>query len=266
MYIDTHSHINLLPLLDDVVSVVDILKTKNVVTITVGVNYATSQKAIELVNHHDVMVGATVGLHPNEVVEHAFDVDAFHALAQMPQVVAIGECGLDYYRDQSDDLKQMQKKVFRQHIDLALEIGKPLMLHIRPLINTMDAYVDGLDILEEYHRIHGDRLRGTAHFFVGDITIAQRFLAIGFYISFSGVVTFVDEYQQVLKQLPLNRILSETDSPFAAPVPHRGKMNRPEYVIDIVTKIAEIKGEPLEVVQKQIMANAVDLFGVAVDI
>ncbi|MEK9173738.1 MAG: TatD family hydrolase, partial [Patescibacteria group bacterium] len=134
-----------------------------------------------------------------------------------------------------------------------------LMLHIRPQEGTMDAYEEALLILEEYKK-EWPQMSGTAHFFVGTKGIAQRFLDLGFYISFSGVITFVKEYEELVEFVPMDRILPETDAPFATPVPHRGTRNQPEYVLEVVKKIAEIKELSFEETQERLLQNAKNLF------
>jgi len=241
-------------------------------TICVGVDLETSKLAIEIAKDNNG-IWAIVGQHPTEWAQE-FDQAEFAALAEGKNVVAIGECGLDYFRPEEREHKAEQVLLFRRQIELAIETGLPLMLHIRPEQNTMDAYNDALDILREYAQMdsspagHTPRrtsqevsaLRGTAHFFAGDQHIAQAFLDLGFYISFSGVITFVKEYEATVAFVPIDRILSETDAPFAAPAPYRGKRNEPAYVTEIVKKIAEIKGLELKTVQKQLLQNAKTLF------
>ncbi|MCC7436367.1 TatD family hydrolase, partial [Candidatus Nomurabacteria bacterium] len=124
-----------------------------------------------------------------------------------------------------------------------------------------DAYEKALDILEDY-KVKWPEIRGTAHFFVGTKEIAKRFLDLGFHISFSGVITFVKDYEEIVDFVPLDKILPETDAPFATPSPHRGKRNQPEYVLEVVEKIAEIKKLPFEQVQRQLLENTKILFSI----
>lgn len=252
--IDTHSHFNLSQFETDREEAIERMVEAGVGTICIGIDLETSRLAVEIAREHETIWGC-VGQHPTEWKQD-FNAAEFSALAKAHKVVAIGECGLDYFRPEEREYKEEQKVIFRQHIELAIEAGLPLMLHIRPEMYSMDAYEEALDILEEYK----GKVSGTAHFFVGDTGIAQRFLDLGFYISFSGVVTFVKEYEETVSFVPLERILSETDAPFATPAPHRGKRNEPAYVVEVVKKIAEIKGVPLEIVQRQLLQNARDLF------
>ncbi|MEO5646633.1 MAG: TatD family hydrolase [Candidatus Paceibacterota bacterium] len=267
--IDTHSHYNLTQFDEDREAAIVRMNEAGVGTICVGVDLETSKLAIEIAADNE-NIWACVGQHPTEWKQE-FDTVEFNALAEGKFVVAIGECGLDYFRPDDKEHKDEQVVIFRRQIELAIETGLPLMLHIRPEMHTMTAYEDALDILEEYAKMDTssdggtaprrmNALRGTAHFFAGDKVIAQRFLDLGFYISFSGVITFVKEYQEVVAFVPLERILSETDAPFAAPAPYRGQRNEPAYVVEIVKKVAEIKEIPLETVQKQLVQNASNLF------
>ncbi|MBR9702711.1 TatD family hydrolase, partial [Candidatus Woesearchaeota archaeon] len=198
-------------------------------TIIVGTNPTTSQEAVELAQKNKHLF-ATVGIHPTDT-EEPFDKKLFSKLAEEPSVVGIGECGFDYFRTDRDESKKTQQPLFEQHIELALEHDLPLMLHMRTSKGSMDAYEDALDILESYHARTGDKVRGNSHFFAGDTTIARRFLDIGFTISFDGPITFTTDYDDVVRYVPQDMLLAETDAPFAAPDPHRGKRNEPHYVI-----------------------------------
>ena len=169
----------------------------------------------------------------------------------------------EIFFENSKETKKLQKKLFEAQIDLALEVGKPLMLHIRPSDKiSYDAYFDSLEILESYNKIHGSKLKGNAHFYVGNTEILKRFLDISFTASFSGVVTFTHEYDEAVKFVPLNMIMSETDAPFVAPVPFRGKRNEPAYVVEVVKKLAEIRTENMYVLNDSIVENFKRVFGV----
>ncbi|MBU2082223.1 TatD family hydrolase [Patescibacteria group bacterium] len=173
------------------------------------------------------------------------------------KIVAIGECGLDYYRNLEN--KNLQKEVFIKQIELAEELGKPLIIHCRPTLGTMDAYEDALNILNtcRISRIFG---AGIAHFFSGSKEIAKKFLDLGFYISFAGPITFSDQYKEIVEYIPNNRILAETDSPFAAPLPFRGKRNEPAFVEFVVRQIADWKGISFEEARRLTTENAENLF------
>ena len=188
-------------------------------------------------------------------------------MAKHDKVVAIGECGLDYFRGKDEALVARQKELFLQQIKLALEAGKPLMIHGRPSKGTQDAYEDVLDILAEYPDI-----RANFHFFVGDMTIAKRVLAAGFTMSFDGPITFSSDYDEVIQMLPLEHIMLETDAPFAAPEPYRGQNPstglrascEPWMVEEMYKKIAELKNIPLEEVQKQVQMNVERVFAIKI--
>ncbi len=263
-FFDIHSHLNLSPLLDDMEAVISHMREKGIGTITVGTDFEMSKKAIEISEKYpDIAVGATVGLHPNDNEEEIFDLEKYRELAKHPKVLAIGETGLDYFRmetgDGMEEKKEKQKELFKQHIELAVEFHKPLMIHARPSKGTMDAYEDVLDVLESYAD-----LRANFHFFVGDISIAQRIVKNDWTVSFDGPITFARDYDEVIKFLPLESIMAETDAPFAAPVPYRGKTCEPWMVEEVIKKIAEIKGIELETVQRQLVMNAQKVFNIAI--
>lgn len=255
--IDTHSHFNLSQFDKDRDAAIARMEAEGISTICVGVDEETSAKAVELAAAHE-SIWAIVGQHPTEWHQE-FNPDAYSSLTHRGKVVAIGECGLDYYREQDRTHPAEQERLFRAQIELAIESKLPLMLHIRPRQGTMDAYDDALSILKEYKAVHPE-LRGTAHFFAGDERVAQAFLSLGFYISFSGIVTIFPEYEAVVRAVPLDRILSETDAPFAAPLPWRGSRCEPWQVVAVVEKIAAIKNLPIETVQAQLIKNAKTLF------
>jgi len=264
--VDTHSHFNLSQFDIDQFEAITRMREFEVGTICVGIDVETSSKAVRLAASN-ADIWACVGQHPTHWAE-TFNPIQMHDIAAAPRVVAIGECGLDYFRedDRTDEAKQKQRELFQAQIELAARFDLPLMLHIRPEAGTMKAYEDALDMLETYAPTWPEQsvgMRGTAHFFAGDTVIADRFLALGFYISFSGVITFVKEYEEIVAHVPLERILSETDAPFAAPAPHRGKRNEPSYVVEIVKKISEIKKMNYEQVSAQLLQNAVILFKLA---
>lgn len=201
----------------------------------------------------------SVGVHPdNEGVQEP-RVEDLMALAARPRVVAIGETGLDYYRLNGRSLSDMawQRDRFRVHIRAALACDLPLIIH------TRSAAADTLDILAEEG---GEaRLRGVFHCFTESREVARRALAMGFMISFSGILTFKNavELKEVAREVPLERCLIETDSPYLAPVPHRGKTNNPSYVPLVAAELARLKGVPLDLVAEATTRNFERLFGLA---
>lgn len=244
--------------------------------VNVGTQKDTSRQAITLAEMYDEGVYAAVGLHPihadksfhdtDELGGDAgfesrgeeFDVDYYTNLAQRKKVVAVGECGLDYFRVEGDaeSIKIKQKEIFKKHIDVARAIGKPLMIHCRPSKHN-DAYEDIIALLQERH-VAG----GVVHFFVGSIDIAEKFLALGFSFTFGGVITFVHDYDKVVRYIPLDRILTETDAPYVTPAPYRGKRNEPSYVEEVAKKIAELKGVSFEEAARQTVLNAKKIFNI----
>lgn len=257
-YIDIHSHMNLVPLKDQQETLALRMQQEGIATITVGVDFETSREAIELAEKNPEILWATVGLHPTDNLSESFVYGIYMDLAKRKKVVAIGECGLDYYRNQDSGMKEKQKALFLQHIKLAQEVNKPLMIHARPSKGTMDAYEDVLDILENLE----NPPRANFHFFVGNVSIAERILKIGGTMSFDGPITFTKEYDEVIRYVPLKSLHAETDAPFAAPVPFRGQTNYPYYVPHIVEQIATIKSLSLEEVRLQLLENAQKFFGI----
>ncbi len=276
-YIDTHCHMNFAAYDSDREVLIEKTKTDSVMVINIGTQQDTSKKAVEMADQHDHLY-AIVGLHPihttasfhdhEELGEQGqeftsrgevFDTDFYRKLAQSSKkVVGIGECGLDYYRN-TPETKKAQEEAFHAQIKLALELDLPLMLHVRPSQDSFDAYYDVLEILESYKKDH-QNLRGQAHFFAGNTDIAQRFIDLGFYISFTGVITFAKVYKELVEFVPMDKILSETDAPYVTPVPFRGQRNEASCVREVTKKIAEIKGLPEGEVAQQIMENAKRLY------
>ena len=266
-YVDIHCHLDSKDFDSDREAVLARMKESGVGAITIGADLESSKKAVEIAEQNE-NVWACIGVHPEEVSmgtfweggssKVPFDTSEFENLIKSPKVVGIGECGLDYFTPRSSSEaksevgfldKTKQKKLFESQIQFALKYDKPLMLHIR------DAYTDALDILESYHKVYRGKLRGNSHFFAGGIEQAKRFLDLGFTMSFTGVVTFTHDYDKIIKYIPQNFIMSETDAPWVAPVPFRGKRNEPIYVIEVIKKMAEIRGEDFNVLNKAIIKN-----------
>ncbi|HEY4514231.1 MAG TPA: TatD family hydrolase [Candidatus Paceibacterota bacterium] len=267
-YFDAHTHVNFAAFKDDHQEAIKRAQDNGVVMNIVGTQLDTSLSAVALAEKNG-NVYATIGLHPIHTAKSFHDVkelgeggrefnsrgEAFNSttyadLARHPLVIAIGECGLDYYRCDAST-KTVQKETFIQQIELANSVNKPLMLHIR------NAYEDALEILKAHAKVRGD-----VHFFAGDWEIAKKFLDLGFTISFTGVLTFTHDYDDVVQKAPLDSILSETDAPYVAPVPYRGKRNEPSYVLEVVRAIAGIRGEHFETVAEQLFKNASRVFGI----
>lgn len=258
-YIDIHSHLGDEKLTTDLHEIVGRMREKEVHTITVGCDLQSSKDAVSTADEFPEIF-ACIGQHPVDNREEKFDIDRYTALASHEKVVAIGECGLDYYRGADEAEKLRQRNLFEAQIAFAIGRDLPLMLHGRPSKGTMDAYEDMLDILKA-HANASATLRGNAHFFVGDMDIAGRFLDINFTMSFAGPITFAHEYDDVVRFVPLDMLHAETDSPYAAPVPYRGKRNEPSYVPEVVKAIAAIKNHPEEEVREALVTNAIRTFG-----
>lgn len=262
-YIDIHSHLYFPDFDQDREEIIEKMLKDGIGTISIGTNLESSNLCLDLAKKHKNLF-ACVGQHPGDLKEDSVFEEKLRKLASHEKVVAIGECGLDYFRLSPDDfeLKMIQKTVFEYHVDLALDLNKPLMLHLRSSKGTLDAYEDALLILEHHAKTSGGALKGNAHFFAGNKEILERFLAIGFTVSFTGVVTFTSDYDDLIKNTPMEMMMVETDSPFVSPVPHRGKRNSPLYTPFIVEKIAEIKGEGVETVKKALFDNTLIHFPV----
>jgi len=262
-YIDIHSHLNFPDYEKDFEDVIQRLKDTGTGTITVGTDLASSQMAVELAQKYE-NIYACIGLHPADDTGEIFDEEEFEKLASQEKVVAVGECGLDYkgfkiHDSGFENEKEKQITQFKKHIELALKYNKPLMLHLRSGENA-DAYNDAIIILESYILNPESKLRGNCHFYAGSLEQAKKFIDLGFTVSFTGVITFTKDYDEVIKFIPLDKMMSETDCPFVTPVPHRGKRNEPSYVQEVVKKIAEIRGEDFEMVKKTLRDNAVRYF------
>jgi TatD DNase family protein len=211
---------------------------------------------LEIAETH-AQVMASVGLHPNERDGHEPGIDELVELARHPKVVAIGETGLDYFRSEGD--LDWQRDRFRRHIVAAKQSGKPLIIHSR------DAREDTLRILEEEN---AGEAGGVMHCFTGDWDMAQHAMDLNFYISFSGIVTFksAHELQEVALKIPAERMLVETDCPYLAPVPHRGKPNQPAFVRHVAEFIAELRGESYEHIAEMTTRNFESLFRQSVSV
>lgn len=261
-YFDIHAHLNFKDYDSDREEVIARCKEQGVLVNNVGTSLQTSEEVVALAEAHPHLY-ATVGVHPTDWQE-GFDESRFHALATHSKVIAIGECGLDYFRITNESDKDEQKKLFEKHIALAEEVGKPLMLHIRPApptagdsASSYDAYLDVLEILNAHPSV-----RAHAHFFAAPWSMAERFLARGIGLSFTGVITFTHDYDEVIQKVPLNMLIAETDAPFVAPVPYRGKRAEPLHVRQVVAQLATIRGVGEEELRQALLDNARRLFAI----
>jgi TatD DNase family protein len=255
-YIDIHCHLDFDEYDLDREEVISRAKENDIGMIIVGTNYLTSQKAIRIAEEN-TNTWAIIGLHPTEIPCEQFNFDAYLELAKHPKVVGIGECGFDYFRDGYKN-KRIQQDIFEKQIAIANEVKKPLMLHLRSGLNPEEnAYRDALEVVKKHSKVHGD-----VHFFVGNLEEAKQFIDLGFRLSFTGVITFARDYDEVIKNIPLNMIMSETDAPFVSPKPYRGERNEPVHVMEVVSAIASIRGEEIDKVSQHLVDNAKKLFSI----
>jgi len=286
-YIDTHAHVNINAFKDDWKEVVERTREEGVMHINIGTQQDTSKRAVEIAEQFEDGVYAMVGLHPvhttasyhdeSELGENmkaftsrgeVFDTDFYKELAKSKKVVAIGECGYDYYRLE-EDTKGIQEEAFIAQIELANELDLPLMIHTRDAQGNKasaskstssdlvqgNVYDDTYATLKQYAKVPFN-----VHFYAGNWEQAQKFFDIGGTISFTGVITFAKDYEEVVRNAPLELMHAETDCPYVAPKPFRGKRCEPQMVVEVYKKIAEIKNMDEGEVQVQLMENAKRLY------
>lgn len=262
MIIDSHSHLNFEAFDADRQEVIQDCQVQKTWMINVGAQLATSRLAVEIAEKYEQGVYAAIGLHPIHVSgsdfhPEAFNADDYRALAKSSgKVVALGETGIDFFH--SDHNFDIQKKVFTKHLDLARELGLPVIVHGRNSKDGVkDAYQKILSILNE-----ANFNRGVIHCYGGNVDQVLEFAKLGFYIGFTGIVTFdkTGQLAKIIDSLPLNAILIETDCPYLSPEPYRGKRNQPQYVKHVAEKIAEIKGIKYNEVVEATVKNSFDLF------
>ncbi|MEO8332756.1 MAG: TatD family hydrolase [Gallionella sp.] len=252
-FVDSHCHINFLELAANMNDVLAQMRHNEVISaLCISVNLKDFPQVLALAEQHP-HIYASVGVHPDHEDIEEPDVARLVRLAQHPKVIAIGETGLDYYRLKGD--LEWQRERFRTHIRAARESAKPLVIH------TREAAADTLRIMAEEKAAEAS---GVMHCFTETWEMAEAALAMGFYISFSGIVTFKNAKQlkEVAQRVPLERILIETDAPFLAPVPHRGKLNQPAYVKHVAEEIATLRGISLDEVGRSTTENFARLFKV----
>jgi TatD DNase family protein len=293
-FFDAHTHVQFRAYDGDREAVLARAREAGVWMVNVGTQRDTSRASVELAEQGDGLFAA-IGLHPihtsrshhdedelggGEAAKaftsrgEIFDIAYYRALALNPKTVAIGECGLDYFHFNEDEPRdeqvRKQKAAFTAQIELSLEVGKPLMIHCR------NAFIDLIEMLKDHKKSfdnlpgRGDgRLPGVIHFFTGTPDDARALLELGFAFTLGGVVTFpprkgktTGDYDEVVKLIPADRILSETDAPYVAPAPFRGKRNEPAYVVETVKRLAEIKERSPEAMKEQIWTNARSIFGI----
>ncbi|MDO8585163.1 MAG: TatD family hydrolase [bacterium] len=291
---DAHTHIQFPAYDADRDEVIKRARDAGVKMIASGTQFSTSLAAVALAEQYPEDVWATAGFHPNhalpavgrlgrpkeggnhwyhdkseqhETVPEVFDIGKFRALGRNKKVVAIGECGLDYFRLQESNktikqgsIKAKQKETFVAQIELAKELRKPLVIHARPSKGTDDAYKDVLDIL----RTSDFRHPTIFHFYAGSLAMTKKLVDAGCYFTFGGVTTFSDDYNESIRYIPLDRLMLETDAPYVAPIPYRGKRNEPAYVVEVAKRVALLKGVSYEEIVKQTTRNVLTVFKIAV--
>jgi TatD DNase family protein len=277
MFIDTHAHVNFAAFKDDADEVIRRSLDNNTWMVLVGAELRTSNRALDYANKYEKGVYAAVGLHPvhlnSGLVDTAeegipdgfvsraeeFNYDSYEKIAKFDKVVAIGEIGLDYYRlDPTKDLpamKKQQQEVFAQQLLLARSLDLPAIIHCR------QAHDDLLLILQEFKKeysriIPTDRPWGVIHCFSGDEDLAWKYFKLGLLISFTGLVTFSKQWDDVIRKIPLDKMMIETDTPYMTPEPYRGQRNEPILVQYVANRIADIRGIKLEKVAEVTTATA----------
>jgi len=251
MFVDSHCHLDFPDLVNNLDELLHNMERNQVDhALCVGVNLTDFPRVLDLAVAHDHLY-ASVGVHPDYEIEHEPDAGQLAKLAEHPKVIAIGETGLDYYRLTGD--LEWQRERFRQHIRAARLSGKPLIIH------TRSAAEDTLRIMREEG---ADQIGGVMHCFTESWAVAQQAIEMNFYISFSGIVTFKNavELKDVARKIPLERMLIETDSPYLAPVPFRGKINQPAYVKHVAEEIARLRTVDLEKIAAATTDNFFRLF------
>ena len=258
--IDTHAHLDYFKFDADRAEVLERARSAGVAAIlNVGVDVPSSRRAVALAEQYEAIYAA-VGMHPHDAKKlDGAALAELRDLAQHPKVVAVGEMGLDFYRDLSP--RDVQRRAFKSQLAWAVKLGKPVIIHDR------DAHQEVLDVLTDWAAgLGGSPLAGrpgVLHTFSGDLEMAEKAMELGFYLSISGPVTYQNagRLSGIVQALPLDRLLVETDCPFLAPHPHRGRRNEPAYVRLVAGRIADLKGISLEELAEATTANAQRLFG-----
>lgn len=255
MLVDSHCHINFEPLAEKIDTVLNNAKEQGVGhMLCVSVNMEDFPEVESLAKQHP-HIFASVGMHPCEREGREPSLEELLEIAKREHIVAIGETGLDYFRVEDEDMSWQHDR-FSRHISVAKTVNKPLIIHTRNAAN------DTMRMLKEQG---ADECRGVMHCFAEDWDIAKKALDLGFYISFSGIVTFksATNVQEVAQKAPLDRILVETDCPYLAPVPHRGKTNEPAYVYHTAEFVANLRSMDFELLAEETTKNFFNLFSSA---
>lgn len=279
MLIDTHAHVNFNAFKSDADEVIRRSLDNNIWIINVGSQYSTSKRAVEIAEKYSEGVYAAVGLHPIhlssgifktkvdteeiefQTKEENFDYKKYKELAMSKKVVAIGEIGFDYwYRPKTKvkltEFKNRQKEEFLKQVDLARELDLPVIFHCRV------AHEELINILNTEYKIPNTGLRGVMHCFTGTMEDAQKYMEMGFYIGFNGLIFKMDWWDDIIKKIPIEKILVETDCPYLVPFRAGSQRNEPIFVKYVIERIAELKGISPEKVSEITTKNAKELFGI----
>ena len=248
MLIDTHCHLNDEVFKNNIDEVISRAKIRGITKIIViGYNKVSSLEAVRIANMYD-NIYASIGIHPSDVQKEDNDLSWIYELAKDKKVVAIGEIGLDYYWDKS--YNDLQIEWFKKQIEIAKELDLPIIVHCR------DASQDCFNIVKEY-----GSGKGVIHCYSGSFEMAKEYIKLGYYLGIGGVVTFKNSHLgETIERIGISHIVSETDAPYLAPVPYRGKTNEPAYIYEIVQKISEVVGLNFEEVEKRLEENTYKLF------
>ena len=248
MLIDTHAHISYKDYSDRIDEVIQAAEDNGVEKIiSIGVDLPSSEECLKLAEKYP-SVFATCGIHPHEAGKapkrYLYELEAF---IQHPKMVAVGEIGLDYHYDFSD--RKIQRRVYHEQLEMATSLDFPAVVHCR---ESDDDILEGIQ--------NSGLNQGVIHCFASNVDFAQNILETGFHISFTGMITFIKELEAVVKEIPLERMMVETDSPYLSPKPFRGKQNQPKYVLHVAEKVAELKEISFEEVAESTTETAHHLF------
>ncbi|HAU07546.1 MAG: Sec-independent protein TatD [Candidatus Yanofskybacteria bacterium GW2011_GWF1_44_227] len=255
--IDTHCHPQFPDYDNDREEMIKRNLVDGVFMIAIGADLKSSEGGIALAKKYPNQIWATIGAHPDEIGED-FAIEDYKKIISK-QVVAIGEVGLDYYRTPEEDRRKRQKDIFLEFINLSHEAKLPLVIHSRNEKLGKSAHDDLADILKSNDGLTVD---GVAHSFTGTVDEAKKYLDLGFYLGFNGIITFANQYDEVVRYAPMEQILLETDAPWLSPVPYRGQRNEPIRVIEVAKRVAELKNIELAEVVSICNQNARKLFGI----
>lgn len=276
-FFDSHTHVQFAAYDKDRDDIIQKTLQGSVGFVNVGTNKKTSEEAVKLSEKHGAEpVFATIGLHPVHTYEtgyhdenesaageevEEFDYDFYKQLALQEKTVAIGECGLDYFRleGEAEEIKEKQKQAFEEQMKLAFEVKKPLMIHCR------DAFDDLIEILARNQDILVPERPGIIHFFTGGKEQAEKLIDLGFYFTFGGVVTLTRDYDEVVEMIPEDKLLLETDAPYVSPRAYRGKRNEPLYVKETYERVAKLREIPIEKLKDIVLKNNERVFQIRIN-